>query len=487
MAQRNNNSLENDRRLIEAWQRGDPNPPVSGKHYKGHHYRPRDHRGRYRTAGAGFSDDEERYEGGGGGGRGRRRYDRERELTAAAVADLRAYDDDHDDGGMYEDDDDGNVMYDEEPLEEEEQPVFAGEDYDPDEEIPIKWKKVTLHFRAAPVKLSALRSAGVVVALANEYESNKAAQDILSSGAYLGTVRVEDLRIANSPVSWAVRAESHAGGRKEEMVDPVSGRSKYVKSSWNAIPLRTPTDLAPRVDGPVHGVMVKEALPNKTYSMTVRSRTPVYPTELSHYGGGKWNVSNLTDGRKEALAKGVDELDVNHPIAQMLIARGVVALPSDNPEDVISVHAPHVEVVKAEKELLKQESENPKINDVNSLQLVFLRAHGKARNNGGAPDWKDRTELSDDCSDTKSAGVLYSKRVNSPITITGKWVIEYGHPAPAPEFLEGDDADPVMAGAPLAYNDDSEDEGGAYMAGARGVLDDDFEERDDRSSGPYRL
>lgn len=272
-------------------------------------------------------------------------------------------------------------------------------------EVPVQWKTARFPFRVevSLAELQRTKKAGIEVDFGRTYAKHKAVQDLLASEAYLGGVRVTQLR-HNAPVSLAMRAESKL-------------------QSSAGVSLEEPREFLAAVAKPVHAVISKRQPVGAGMDVELRRGTRVAPTWLSRY---EWNVGDLDKKTQPAISAGVQEISTDHPVAHFLADQGVIE--EADMANSETVHASQADFEDAKAAIIKQEANNPKIADAKSLRLVFVLAHGKLTS-AGAPAWSDTTELMDDYSsellDRKKA---IRTRQGAPIVIEGKWELSYGHP-----------------------------------------------------------
>lgn len=308
----------------------------------------------------------------------------------------------------------GDAYYDDDmdaPVEE----MYADAEDAPLEEeiyqVPIEWSESAFRFRKE-VSLDSLQKKkvpAIVIDFGSTYKHNKAVQDLVASGDYLGAVSVSGLRAHNAHVSFAVRGESRS--------NPQMG--------YGSVPIKNVNEYLPNVDRVAHAVIPKRGPQAASgVDISLRDTAPVIPTWLSDHPD--FTIHTLGKDIKETLTQGVDEISTQHPIAQWLIAEG--SLQGEDLQDHDTVHVAHQDILNARRSIEAEERNNPKIGDARSLRLVINLAHSK-REAGGIPQWNDTTEIADDYPPNKRTRDLIKTRQSKPIVIEGVWKIQHGHAA----------------------------------------------------------
>ena len=282
------------------------------------------------------------------------------------------------------------------------------------EEIPdvhVAWKTTPFHFRIETQLDKLNNKAGIRINFGDLFGRNKAVRKLMNSAAYLGNVKIVNLR-HNAHVSLAATVSSDSAN--DDWVIPAN-------------------EYLPAVDAPVHAVLSKRM--TSGIDIPVRKDTTVTSTWLSGFPG--WSVADLDKKTRPTLTKGVVEITTDHPVAHLLAHEGEVD--AEDLENRDSIHADLLAVKESRAEIKREEDANPKINSAKNLTITLVRAHGN-RTVAGAPKWKDPAEIADDYSvDARTPSVIGS-RLKAPVVIEGSFELMHGLPSES-QFDDDNDED----------------------------------------------
>ena len=271
-----------------------------------------------------------------------------------------------------------------------------------DEEIPVQidWKTTPFHFRRETQLEDLKAKAGIRINFGDIFGRNKAIRKLMASGAYLGDIKITNLR-HNAHVSLAATVTSDSTNH-----DWVMPANEYLRS----------------VDTPVHAVLSKRM--TSGIDIPIRENSVVTSTWLSGFPG--WSVADLDKKIQPTLTKGVVEITTDHPVAHFLAHEGDV-----NHEDLAnrdSIHADLLAVKQSRAAIEAEEIGNLKMKDAKHLTLNLVRAYG-TRTIAGAPSWSDENEIADDYSKLARTESVIGSRLKAPLVIEGSWELTHGLPS----------------------------------------------------------
>lgn len=268
-------------------------------------------------------------------------------------------------------------------------------------EVHIDWKTTPFHFRHETQLSKLTTKAGIRINFGTIFGRNKAIRKLMASGAYLGDIKLTNLR-HNAHVSLAATVSTDATTNKDFVIPA----NEYLRS----------------VDTPVHAVLSKRM--TSGIDIPVRKDSLVTSTWLSNFPG--WSVADLDKKIQPTLTKGVVEITTDHPVAQYLARGGTVDQEDLDNRD--SIHADLLDVKQSRAAIEAEEVDNLKMKDAKHLTLNLVRAYG-TRTVAGAPKWEDPEEIADDYSvDGRTPSVIAS-RLNAPVVIEGSWELTHGLPS----------------------------------------------------------